>query len=218
MKTDPRPVLALCLPCQDSVKTEFALSLLAVGAYTNDFRLVVIRGSSSIVTAARDMCVERLETTEEMIKQKIEWTMWFDSDIEFPPQTIARLVAHKRDIVGAAYCRRSAPYDMMVKTLKNKPVPRHGVVEVEGLPLGCMLIRRSVFASIRRLRPPPYFYLTFDNGRCESEDLVFCREARDMGYSVWCDVDLSAEIGHVGSFTFRADRPLSEQQVVSDAA
>jgi hypothetical protein len=52
-----------------------------------------------------------------------------------------------------------------------------------------------------------------------SEDLFFCLKAREMGYRIYCDLDLTFEIGHLGVQTITADRPAApEQKVLSEAA
>lgn len=37
------------------------------------------------------------------------------------------------------------------------------------------------------------------DARTMSEDYNFCRKARAFGYSIWCDLDLTHEMGHVGT-------------------
>jgi len=37
------------------------------------------------------------------------------------------------------------------------------------------------------------------------EDVFFCNKARDAGFKIWIDHDVSKEIGHVGTFEYKHD-------------
>lgn len=64
---------------------------------------------------------------------------------------------------------------------------RNPLVECDALGTGCMLIHRSVFETL----PAPWFeYRAGGN----SEDLMFCKEAKEAGIPVYCD--LSTVCGH----------------------
>src|SRR5688572_4730688 len=154
-----RPLIAICLPCQDEVKAEFAISLAALTFSSRQYGLALIRGSSSIVTNARNFCLDNIEALEQMRSMRFEWTLWLDSDIQFPPTTLLRLMQHGKDVVGATYPRRTPPHDVLSKFLPGKPITANsGLHEVLSLPLGCMLIRRAVFDKMKR----PWFRLRFD--------------------------------------------------------
>jgi hypothetical protein len=57
-----------------------------------------------------------------------------------------------------------------------------------------MLIRMSVFDRL----PKPWFNLVAVGDQLRGEDYHFCESARAAGIEVWCDGDLSAELGHIG--------------------
>ncbi len=95
-----------------------------------------------------------------------------------------------------------------------KPVPGTGVVEVDAVGFGCVVIQGKVLKDERLLEsgrferpdgkvydlvqdePPPLFhYRTMPNGACAlSEDVDFCLRAKRLGYTV--KVDTSIEVGH----------------------
>ena len=64
---DSRPFVAICLPCQDNVKAEFAISLAAL-SHCSNVRMAIIRGSSSIVTSARNLCLEQMAFVESQVQ------------------------------------------------------------------------------------------------------------------------------------------------------
>lgn len=47
----------------------------------------------------------------------------------------------------------------------------------------------------------------FPGLRTMSEDYNFCRKARRYGYKIWCDLDLSFKMGHIGETTVTTNPP-----------
>jgi hypothetical protein len=93
-----------------------------------------------------------------------------------------------------------------------------GWMPVQRAGTGCMMVAREVYEAIER-RDPDQWYSngrkpgterTYDHWRVGvrgheyvSEDWAFCDAARSLGYSVM--LDLQAQIGHVGTHTFRGN-------------
>ena len=200
---DDRPLVAFCWPTQDEVKARFFMSMVAL-VYSSRVKPILLRGASSVVSVARNSCIEKMQSFEKMGAGVPEWTFWIDSDMEVPPDALMRLIAHGKDIVGATYVRRAPPYDVMGRTLHGGPSEdiKGGLMEVAGLPLGCLLIRRKVFDDICKDGRPPFYFGQDDLGRDVGEDYTFCKRARDAGYSVWVDIDLTKEVKHIGEWAF----------------
>lgn len=207
---DTRPKVAVCIPSGDMCYVDFA-TCLAAAIYSARVKPVLIRGQSSIVTVARDNCIENMLTVETVTREKMDWVLFLDSDMTFPPDTIPRLIAHNKDVVCATYVRRYPPHDLLGKSLSAKPGGEEifgGLHEAAGIPLGVCLIRREIFDKLKL----PYFRLFFneETGKVVSEDYLFCEQIRKMGYHVWIDFDLTKEVGHIGRVTHRPpveDRP-----------
>lgn len=198
---DTRPKVAICIPSGDMCYIDFA-TCLAAALYSSRVKPVLIRGQSSIVTVARDNCIENMITVEEITKERMDWVLFLDSDMTFPPDTLPRLIQHDKDVVCATYVRRYPPHDLLGKSLSGKPEDvGGGVEEVAGIPLGVCLIRREIFDKLRA----PYFRLLFneETGKVTSEDYIFCHQVRELGYKVWIDFDLTKEVGHIGRVTHR---------------
>jgi len=179
---------------RDHPSAHFALSLAGV-TYVTRTRLMLVRGYSSVSAAkSRNIVLERLETLEESLGRRADWTVWFDDDMVFPGNTIAKLLSHKKDIVGASYVRRTEPHDLL-------GVPEGSVVQTTGLspfkrlPGGCLAVRRSVFDKVGR------WTVTDELG----EDAIFCDRAREAGFEIWCDLDLTREVKHVGEQILEVD-------------
>lgn len=123
--------------------------------------------------------------------------MFIDSDQEFPLDTINRLVAHGKDIVGCAYRMRQHPFPLMPDGTGV------GLKPVEWLPSGVMLVRRRVFEEI----PFPWFPNISGKsvGEFVGSDRVFCRKAAAKGFKIFCDYDLSRQVTHIASVALAFD-------------
>lgn len=162
-----------------------------------------------------DTAQARNNLTRWALKEHADWLLWLDNDMVFPPDLLLRLLAHERDIVGVDYRRRSPPYARIGLVLhaddpKGLPMFKGevgarattGLVERAMLGLGCFLVRASVFEAL----PAPWFarvwtreHVSADNpDGFATEDSYFCSCARAADYRIWCDLDLSAQVRHVG--------------------
>jgi hypothetical protein len=207
------PKVAVCLPTFDHVHTGFAMSLaMLCSAAREHARLTLINHRSSLIHKARDLLVM------EALKGEPDYILFLDSDLKFPAWTLGRLLSLEKNVVGASYIRRTPPHELLVKPLPGteQMVVDGGVHEVALLPTGCLLVKADVFKRLGR----PYFrspsferndatpevlrdYLLDELKPCTvGEDTWFCAAARAAGFKVWLDVDLTADIGHIGERIF----------------
>ncbi|CAB5083047.1 Anp1 [Burkholderia cenocepacia] len=207
-----RERVGVCIPSGDMVHADFAMSLAAL-AFTTRHPIALLNAKGSLVVTNRNTLVDQAAQLD------CEWLLFLDSDLVFPRDTVARLIAHDKDIVGATYCKRVPPYEVLGRTLTGERLEAaFGLVEVAGLPTGCLLVRRAVFDALRR----PYFRTpAHEDGdvdgmpaHIEGEDYYFCRVAREAGFSVWLDVDLTMQLGHIGQQIFAIP---THEEVIADA-
>ncbi|MQY80657.1 MAG: methyltransferase domain-containing protein [Dehalococcoidia bacterium] len=71
-------------------------------------------------------------------------------------------------------------------------LPPYGVLEVDGVSAGCLLIHRRVFDELEE----PYFKCN-DNTSC-GEDFYFCRKAQAAGFKIFADP--SVMCGHLSQY------------------
>lgn len=127
-----------------------------------------------------------------------------DSDMDFPPDALLRLLAHDKDIVGATTCKRGDEDGIPIGQALGVG-DANGVKEIktgcgliEMVAMGCcfMLIKMEVFDKIKL----PAFYEppNYDIEDAWGEDITFCKIARENGYQIWMDFDLSTQLGHWG--------------------
>jgi glycosyltransferase involved in cell wall biosynthesis len=190
------PKVAISFPSGDMVHADFALALAGLCNSTPPLETPIINNKSSIVAIARNNGIKRAQELET------DFILFLDSDMVFPRTTLHRLLLHRKDIVGATYTKRVAPYSILGLALDSTPVcDARGLTEMRHLPTGCLLIRMEVFKSLSQ----PYFRFLNDEktGEIMGEDYVFCDRAREAGFGIWCDTTLSQEIGHIGQQIYK---------------
>ena len=131
-----------------------------------------------------------------------DYIFFMDSDMAFPPETLGNLLYHDVDIVGGFYRRKKGGYlpnafklgfyedgQLMTEVVTD-------FKEVEAIGTGCLLVKTDVFRSM----DSPWFEYTCsdDKGHMHTEDIVFCRKAKEKGYKIYCDGNINC--GHVGMF------------------
>jgi GT2 family glycosyltransferase len=91
-------------------------------------------------------------------------------------------------------------YDENDKRIPVYTMPEStGLQEVGSIGTGIMLIKRRVFEGMSE----PWFDMPWQTTRgYMGEDVFFCRKARELGFKVYIDHDVSHEIGHIGTFEF----------------
>lgn len=128
--------------------------------------------------------------------------LFIDSDIRVPKNALERLLAHNKDIVGANFKQRTR--DEWTARKNDKFISskdKKGLEEIDTLGFGATLINMNVFTGKLRSVPPNCFAQPFDSqtGIFVGEDVYFHTIAKETGFKVWVDHDLSQEVKHIGS-------------------
>lgn len=138
----------------------------------------------------------RNELVEYALRGTYSHVLFVDSDMRFPSYSIDSLLSRNRAIIGVNATQRGGLLPTAVKSgqrisSKNKT----GEEEVDVIGFGLVLVEMSVFHDLKR----PWFEMLYDpvRNRSAGEDVYFCANARDAGYSVWIDHDLSQKVKHV---------------------
>lgn len=130
---------------------------------------------------------------------------WLDDDMIFPPDALARLLRHGGPVIGANYTTRTQPIrptaakDGALVYSKGKS----GIEEVDHVALGCCLTDIAIFQKV----PEPWFALGWHPKTKDfiGEDVFFCRQARQHGFKIFVDHDLSQRVYHEGIFEWGHD-------------
>ncbi|MDE1900401.1 MAG: hypothetical protein KGI37_02010 [Alphaproteobacteria bacterium] len=186
-------LVAVGIPSGDLVHADFAMSL-AMMCQNPGAQMFLLNARSSLVALGRNQCAGGAQI------MKASHLLFLDTDMVFPVDTMKRLLAHDKDIVGATYSQRMPPFHPLTVTEDGEHAHvTAGLQRVRLLPTGCMLISTSVFDALEK----PYFNLVAEGDQLRGEDYYFCEKARAAGFDIWCDGDLSAQLGHVGQKIYR---------------
>lgn len=188
-------------PTLASVPASFALDLAQLYARTRE------EGPWTSVTMgfiqSTYVHVGREAALEGAIARQATHVLWLDTDMTFPPDTAIRLARHNRPIVACNCVMRTERVFFTARrdgqTVETTPEST-GLERVDTVGPAVMLMRTDAVMGLSR----PWF----EHGRSEhggniGEDVMFCRKLRSIGQDIYIDHELSKEIGHVGSHTYR---------------
>lgn len=202
------PFVRSLLQCQQNGKPRFA-------------NVTFIDGDS-LITRARDMCVE------QFLRGPHTHLVFIDTDIEFTPQDVDKLAAHLADghtIVSGLYPKKQDALEWVINapdgatedffTVKEGESPLR---EIKYAGTGFLAIAREVFIDLAagpcrdewfwtdngqgdRRQQHVYFpegVYKYPNGnrRRLSEDWYFCELAKQAGHKIMCDVSIRTK--HIG--------------------
>src|ERR1700722_11020534 len=175
--------VALGIPSGDMVHADFAVRLANMCANPG-VRTFIVNARSSLVMLGRNQIVATAQLA------KATHVLFLDTDLVFPPDTLVRLMAREKDIVGGLYTQRAPPFHPLGITFEGEHVAvTSGLRRMKTMPTGCLLIRMSVFEKLTK----PYFNTRAEGEKLLGEDYYFCDNTAKAGFEVWCDGDLSNE-------------------------
>lgn len=217
-----RPTIVIATPCYDCrITIEYAHALITTLRTLPGHGIDVAwqtRPGDSLLPMARNMLVAQCLSDPT-------WThlLMIDSDIQWYPEHIVRLLSHDVDLVCGPYrMHRTA------NQLDGLPMPggeidqRTGLVECDWVGAGFMLAKRVVFTRMMEAYPASalagrahglyvngtrasrlenlydFFPLGWLDGEYVSEDVAFCRRWRKIGGKVWLDPTI--RLTHYGTY------------------
>ena len=189
------------IPSTDMVHADFAVSLSMITMYTvsacPDIHLLgTINEKTSIIEKGRS------RIAEVALASPADKLLFLDSDMVVPYTIIRRLVDADKDIIGCNYVTHRPPIKGTCRGLDGEFVDptKTGVQEVGFIGTGCLLIDLKVFRQMGK----PYFNVEWDKEKEQfnGEDYVFCKRARAAGFKVFCDLDDSHKVLHLGNTSF----------------
>lgn len=187
--------ILLGVPCLDSMKTETVASIFSSTAVL-EYRAVLHIQKSCYVHDARNKIVSGA------IAKGFSHIMFIDSDMQFPPDSINRLVKQDKDVIGGVYFRRQIPHLPTINSLENDKIvvpyqyPKDKPFKIWSIATGFMLIKIEVVKKI----PYPWFGFGSYKGQSMGEDVYFCRKVNDHNFQVWADPTIP--VGHVGEYVY----------------
>ena len=220
MEKEIKPSVYIAMPCYDSVKINTMLSVIKL---VEQFRYSGVKMGintmkSPLIHQARNYLTSVFLTTE------YQYLLFIDSDVEFEPDAVFRMLVAKKDIICTPYRVKSEQLDKHIYTVefkdpKNIPFLPGGLVELEAGPTGLMLIDRTVFEKIIKNHPDlkiknkatptadkslEFYYnfidFGFDNHYATGEDISFCKLAKENDFKIYANTESTTK--HHGSYAW----------------
>jgi len=213
--------VGICTPCYGgAVHEKHYVSVVSfvIASMKNNMNFTLeTMANESLVTRARNNLVAKC-----MSNKQITHILFIDADVGFDVESIYKLIAHDKDIVGGIYPKKTFEPDYVFNPSPN--AKREGnLVEVDDIGTGFMLIKRSVIETMMSKYPDlkyksdinyspeaePFMYALFDTsisketGTYLSEDYTFCERWRNLGGKIYADT--SIELTHTGYYPFKGD-------------
>jgi len=147
----------------------------------------------------------RNDLARQTLETDAQWLFMVDDDHTFDRSLLINLLDRHVPVVAAAAVSRKPPYYVCAyRQGANHAMGLHDfngeLEEVDAVGTGAILIRREVLEALE----PPWFEVGYDeNGRNVSEDLTFCKRAREAGFGVW--LDGTQVLGHLTGVALRPD-------------
>lgn len=193
-------VIGIC--ALDTVATPHYASLLRLAFEYRVFDPKLRKAISSITLLVQQGNIIP-DSRRALVEKSIELGashLWFiDSDIVVPLEALNRLIGHHKDVVCATYNSRYNDHVQLGNRDMSASVA-NGLLPMATVPLGCALIKLSIFESL----PRPWFNYLLGPApgkvRDISEDSWFCKQAREAGIKIW--MDPSIKLGHAGMEVF----------------
>lgn len=215
--------IKICIPSRNIWTAEFGLSLshligrclVELQAPTAGFKIFPypMMASGSVIAELRNRLVKQALADEQTTH-----ILFLDDDQMFPAETLHMLLAYDKPIIGANIVRkepnprtnaRALDSNQCVWTTRDKT----GIEEVDFVGTGLLLVRRDVFEAFAENKP---FVYDVEGG--VGEDVYFCRKARELGFPVYIEHDLSKLVKHVGSFYWGHEHTKAWQDGINNNA
>ena len=157
-------------------------------------------------SATHDLAGLRNQIVEQALAHDCTHLIMMDTDQTFQADTIPRLLAHRKPIVGCMICRRYPPFEPLLFTgeigryTRTEGWTEGDLVEVDATGTGCIMFDMQVF----RKMPRPWFkFRHLETGEGIGEDIGFCHDLKEAGYKIF--VDTSIQCGHLTTLNVTKD-------------
>ena len=191
------------IPCMNMLPYQFVQSLLYMKKGNDP---TVFFKANSLVYDSRNII------SLYAIQNGFDNVLWLDSDMVFPPDTLSTLEKTGYDMVSGLYVSRSEPVKPVIYDELKEPsrqadgtlgsnvhpyydYPQNSVFKIAGCGFGCVLTSTKLLKEVWDKFGPAFTPYPW-----ASEDLSFCHRVNQLGYTIWCDSNISC--GHVGQFIY----------------
>lgn len=195
--------IAICIPLGSTIYSKFFINFInRLGEWVQKYKLTVLPEAGPFLAKSR------CDLVQKALDADADYILFLDSDITISADALDKLVESGKDIISGIYVDKAEPpfapihYSRIgdVDYKHNKPNSDGGVVQVDGIGLGCVLIRSRVFKNEKIKNKYPWFRADWFNRDGEigmyGEDFYFCKLVTDAGYKIY--VHNGVQCGHIG--------------------
>lgn len=152
---------------------------------------------------------------QEFIDKKMDYVLWLDADMVYPPEIIERYLELEKlhgemSVIGCLYFKRTDDHkpigyvdsedpERPYRPLMPQMIKPGKIYEVSGLGYGGMFVPMKIYGALGEKKWTRYGE-NFHNPNASSgnltHDLVFCRDVKDAGFKIF--LHGSIRPGHIG--------------------
>jgi len=148
------------------------------------------------------------------VEGNFEDMIWIDSDQQWEPEWIFKLLAYRVDVVGGAVRKKSdvEQYNIRCDSPEITQDSSTGLLLVDGIGTGFLRFSRKAFLSLWNNSPKYMNHgregrMVFDvqiiNGQLVSEDNIVCNKLKSLGFFVCLDPSMTCS--HIGTKKWDGD-------------
>ncbi len=215
-----KPKLFVALPTSHGVMPSGFLSGILELVTIKDVELTIIQTVNCYVNLARN------EAAANFLSTDCTHLMFIDADIVFNAWHVKRLLSHDVDIVGGLIPKKKqGDIELVCNALPDRPhQDNRGLMKLRHVSTGFMLIKRGVLTRMRHVYGEKIQYREYQteqqlwdffpmgivDKRYLVEDWYFCDNARDLGFTVYGDMEV--QLGHIGSVVFPLESQIEQHK------
>lgn len=204
--------IGVLIPTHDTHPAMFTYDLAQLASWTANY---MPEGSQFGITMVSGTYTHtaRMQLMEHALAEGLDYALWLDSDMRFPPELFAVLLQHDVAMVGINYSTREVGgHPVAIERIEEGKYLSPAVLsedtplaEVEALGFGAVLMRMADFQGLKGVSRP-WFAQEWrpQDGDFLGEDVYFCRLVREqLGVRIFVDQELSLYCSHIGSMEYR---------------
>ena len=200
-----KPTVMIAMPCYDSVKVSTMVAVIKV------IQQLAKSGVAVGINTIKSPLIHQARNylTSVFLNSDFTHLLFLDSDVDFEPEAVVRMLVAKKDVICTPYRVKSMEVDKKMYTVELKKDARMEpgeIIEITAGPTGIMLIHRDVFKKIiekfpdlkikNPVFPEPgpdhqYYYsffdFTFEDGYSTGEDVSFCKLVQKLGFKLYAN-------------------------------
>ena len=213
-----KPSVMIAMPCYDSVKVSTMVAVIKV------IQQLAKSGVAVGINTIKSPLIHQARNylTSVFLNSDFTHLLFLDSDVDFEPEAVVRMLVAKKDVICTPYRVKSMEVDKKMYTVELKKDARMEpgeIIEITAGPTGIMLIHRDVFKKIiekfpdlkikNPVFPEPgpdhqYYYsffdFTFEDGYSTGEDVSFCKLVQKVGFKLYANT--ASFTKHHGSYAW----------------